>query len=72
VGTALVDYAFLQPGAWARLNSSEGVALPVLRAGPEAMARMGVTLYRLGAGNAFSPHWCTENRIFTKTGSGQT
>ena len=60
VGTALVDYAFLQPGAWARLNSSEGVALPVLRAGPEAMARMGVTLYRLGAGNAFSPHWCTK------------
>ena len=48
VGTALVDYAFLQPGAWARLNSSEGVPLPILRAGPAAMARMGVTLYRLG------------------------
>jgi len=47
VGTALVDFAFLQPGAWARLNSSDGDSLPVLRDGPEAMARMGVTLYLL-------------------------
>lgn len=48
MGSALIDYAFLQPGPWARLNNSDGNALPVLRDGPETMARMGVTLYRLG------------------------
>ena len=55
VGTALVDYAFLQPGPWGRLNSSDGTPLPVLRDGPEAMAQMGVTLFRLGGSYTKEP-----------------
>jgi hypothetical protein len=43
VGSANIDYVFMQPGTWGRFNG-----LQVLKSGVDILKQMGITLIRLG------------------------
>jgi hypothetical protein len=76
-----VGYVSLRPGAWGRYKGTSARLESV-----QALEKMGVKLIRSGGSVACDPtmawtSWCgnafigaiyAQNRIFTKTGSGQT
>eukprot|EP00055_Hartaetosiga_balthica_P017725 m.122044 g.122044 ORF g.122044 m.122044 type:complete len:822 (+) comp9387_c1_seq3:100-2565(+) len=56
VGTVNIDYVFLQPGEWARVNS-----LPVLKSTVEVLQSIGVTAIRQGGSFTIEDYYSWKN-----------
>lgn len=57
VGTVLIDYVVLQPGAWGRLADKAGQPLPVRKDVADTLRAMGTTILRVGGSFASVTAW---------------